>query len=323
MKMKAIVHDRYGSFDQLGLRDIDKPVVADKEVLVCVRAAALHIGDCFSVRGAPFVVRLETGLRKPTYGVPGFDVAGLVEAVGNKVERFQVGDAVFGTCHGACAEFVRVPEVTLAPKPAHLSFDEAAALPTSALAALHALRDVAQVQAGQKVLINGASGGIGTFAVQLAKWLGAQVTGVCSTRNVALVRSIGADHTIDYAQQDFTQGGQRYDLIFDNVESRSLSDCRRALEPNGMLILNSGTGLQGIAFFVRLVKPLVLSPFVRHKLCRYLSKPNHADLVMLKELVESGKLKPVIDKTCPLCETPAALRYIEGGHARGKVVITL
>jgi NADPH:quinone reductase-like Zn-dependent oxidoreductase len=196
-------------------------------------------------------------------------------------------------------------------------------VPTSALAALHALRDAAKVQPGQKVLINGASGGVGTFAVQIAKSFGAEVTGVCSTANVNMVRSIGADRVIDYTQEDFTLGGQRYDLIFDNVENRSLSDCRRALTPVGTLLLNSGTGAEGFELMVRLVKPLVLSPFVRQTLRRYLSKPNHRDLVVLKELVESGKLTPVIDKTYPLQETAAALRHIEHGHARGKVVITV
>ena len=196
-------------------------------------------------------------------------------------------------------------------------------MPTSALAALHALRDAAKVQPGQKVLINGASGGVGTFAVQIARSFGAEVTGVCSTANVNMVRSIGADRVIDYTQEDFTLGGQRYDLIFDNVENRSLSDCRRALTPVGTLLLNSGTGAEGFELMVRLVKPLVLSPFVRQTLRRYLSKPNHRDLVVLKELVESGKLTPVIDKTYPLQETAAALRHIEHGHARGKVVITV
>lgn len=230
---------------------------------------------------------------------------------------------MFGACNGACAEYACVGQDKLALKPANLTFAEAAAVPTSALAALHALRDVGKVQPGQKVLINGASGGVGTFAVQIAKSFGAEVTAVCSTTNVDTVRSIGADHVIDYTQQDFTQGGKRYDLIFDNVENRSLSDCRRALTPSGTLILNSGTGAHGIGMLVRLVKPLVLSPFVRQNLRRYLSVPNHEDLVILKELVESRKLTPVIDRKYPLHETPAALGYIEGGHARGKVVITL
>ena len=200
---------------------------------------------------------------------------------------------------------------------------EAAALPTSALAALHALRDVGKVQPGQRILINGASGGVGTFAVQIAKSYGAQVTGVCSTRNVDLVRSIGADHVIDYTREDFTEAGQRFDLVFDNVENRSLSDCRRVLMPYGTLILNSGSGAHGSALMLRLIKPLVLSPFVRQNLRRYLSVPTHDDLVFLKELVESGKLTPVIDRTYPLRETPAALGHVEGGHARGKVVVTV
>lgn len=321
--MRAIVHDHYGSLDVLGVKDIDKPVVKNDEVLVRVQAAGLHIGDCFAVRGAPFAVRLVTGLTRPRYGVPGFDVAGRVEELGANATRFRPGDEVFGACDGACAEYARVGQGTLALKPANLTFEEAAAMPTSALAALHALRDVGKVRPGHKVLINGASGGVGTFAVQMAKSFGAEVTGVCSGTNADMVRSIGADHVIDYTQQDFTQGGERYDLIFDNVENRSLSDCRRALTPNGTLILNSGTGAHGIGMLVRLVKPLVVSPFVRHRLRRYLSTPNHKDLAVLKELVESGSLRPVIDRKYPLDETPAALAYIEGGHARGKVVVTL
>jgi NADPH:quinone reductase-like Zn-dependent oxidoreductase len=322
--VRAVVYDKYGPLDVvLGVRDIAKPVVNDDQVLVRVHAASVHIGDCFSVRGAPFAMRLATGLLKPKHGVPGFDLAGQVESVGKNVKQFQAGDAVFGACSETCAECGCSAQDRLALKPANLTFDEAAAVPTSALAALHALRDAAKVQPGQKVLINGASGGVGTFAVQIAKSFGAEVTGVCSTANVNMVRSIGADRVIDYTQEDFTLGGQRYDLIFDNVENRSLSDCRRALTPVGTLLLNSGTGAEGFELMVRLVKPLVLSPFVRQTLRRYLSKPNHRDLVVLKELVESGKLTPVIDKTYPLQETAAALRHIEHGHARGKVVITV
>jgi NADPH:quinone reductase-like Zn-dependent oxidoreductase len=321
--MKAVVHDRYGSPDVLDVRDIDKPAVKADQVLVRVHAAGLHVGDCFGVRGVPFPVRVATGLLKPRYGVPGLDVAGHVEAVGNNVKRFRPGDEVFGACSGACAEYARAGEDKLALKPANLTFEEAAALPTSALAALHALRDVGKVKPGQRVLINGASGGVGTFAVQIAKSFGAEVTGVCGTTNAGLVRSIGADHVIDHTQGDFTQGAQRYDLILDNVENRSLSDCRRALTPTGTLILNSGTGARGFRLLVRLVKPIVLAPFTRQSLRRYLSTPNHQDLVVLTEFVESAKLTPVIDKTYPLDETPAALRHIEGGHARGKVVITL
>jgi NADPH:quinone reductase-like Zn-dependent oxidoreductase len=321
--MKAIAQDNYGSLEGLELRDIAKPEAKGDEVLVRVRAAGLHIGDCFSVRGAPFAMRLSTGLLKPKYGVPGYDAAGHVEAVGDDVKHFQPGDEVFGACNGTCAEYACASEDKFAPKPEGLTFEEAAAMPTSALAALHALRDVGKVQAGQKVLINGASGGVGSFAVQIARSFGAEVTGVCSTGSVDMVRSLGADHVIDYTREDFTRGGQRYDLIFDNVENRSLSECRRALTPSGTLILNSGTGAQGIAMLVRLARPLVLSPFVRQNLRRYLSVASRKDLVVLKKLVESGKLRPVIDKTYPLRETPAALGYIEEGHVRGKVVITV
>lgn len=321
--MRAMVHDKYGSFEVLGVRDIDKPVVRENEVLVRVHAAGLHVGDCFGVRGAPFAMRLVSGLIRPKHGIPGFDVAGQVEAVGANVKNLRPGDDVFGACSGACAEYASVRQDKLVLKPSNLTFEEAAAVPTSALAALHAVRDVGRVQPGQRVLINGASGGVGTFAVQIAKSFGAEVTGVCSTASVDMVRSIGADHVIDYTQEEFTRSGKRYDLIFDNVENRSLSDCRRALTPSGMLILNSGTGAQGIRMLVRLIKPLVLSPFVHQNLRRYLSVANHEDLLILKTLVESGKLRPVIDRKYPLHETPTALGYIESGHARGKVVITL
>lgn len=321
--MKAIVYDEYGSFDLLELRDIEKPAVGDDEVRVRVEGVGLHVGDCFSVRGTPFVMRFATGLFRPRHGIPGFDVAGRVETVGKDVTLFQPGDEVFGACNGACAEFVCVKEGSLARKPAKLSFEQAAALPTSALAALHALRDLGKVQAGQKVLINGASGGVGTFAVQIAKSLGAEVTGVCSTANLEMIRSIGADDAIDYSQDDFTLSEQSYDLIFDNVENRSLSELRAALSSKGMLILNSGTGARGIRMMARLVKPLVLNPFVSQSLRRYLSVPNHEDLVALQELVDAGELSPVIDKSYPLDQTATALAYIERGHARGKVVVRL
>lgn len=322
-KMRAIVHDAYGPPELLELRDIDRPVIDDDGVLVRVHAAGLHVGDCFAVRGAPFVVRMVTGLLRPTYGVPGFDLAGQVEAVGKKVKRFRPGDHVFGVCRGSCAEYASAGEDQLALKPATLTLEQAAALPTSALAALNGLRDAGRIRAGQKVLINGASGGVGTFAVQIAKSFGAEVTGVCSAANVDLVRSLGADRVIDYTHEDFTRRGERYDLIFDNVENRSLSDCRRALTPSGTLVLSSGTGARGIGMLIRLVKPLVVAPFVRQNLRRYLSRPNHENLVVLKDLVESGKLHPVIDRMYPLSQTSEALRYIEGGHARGKVIVTL
>ena len=321
--MQAIFHNVYGSFDVLGLRELATPTVKDDDVLVRVRAAGLHVGDCFGVRGAPFAIRFFSGLLKPKLGIPGYDVAGQVEAVGKNVKRFRPGDEVFGECSGSCAEYLCATEDELAPKPSGLSFEQAAALPVSALAALHAMRDVAKIKPGQKLLINGASGGVGTYAVHIAKSYGAEVTGVCSTKNVELVRSLGADHIIDYTKEDFVAGGPRFDLILDNVENRALSECRRALTAKGMLILNSGTGAKGIKFLFRLIKPLFISPFVGQRLVRYASEPRHEDLVVLKELVESGALRPVLDKTCSLPDVPAALEYIEGGHARGKVVVTV
>jgi len=319
--MKAIFHDTYGAFDLLRVREIAQPIVADDEVLVRVHAAGVHIGDCFGVHGTPLPMRMVSGLLRPKYGVPGFDLAGRVEAVGKRVTRFAPGDAVFGVSNGSCAELAIAKQSTLAHKPERLTFEQAAVIPTSALAALHGLRDCGKVQPGSKVLINGASGGIGTFAIQIARSLGAEVTGVCSTANLEMVRRIGADHVIDYTREDFTRGVARYDVILDNVENRSLAECRRALTPRGTLILNSGTGARGFAMLVRLLAPLVISPFVRHNLRRFLSTPSHQDLAVLAGLVEAGKLSPVIDRRFPLHETAAALRYVEAGHARGKVAI--
>ena len=321
--MKAIVQDRYGSLEALEARDIAKPEIGDSEVLVRVHSAGLNIGVVFGVKGTPLPMRLKSGLLRPSYGVPGYDFAGQVEAAGAGVTHFRPGDEVFGVANGTCAEYVRASEDKLAIKPANLTYDEAAAVPVSALAALHGLRDAGKLQPGQRVLINGASGGVGTFAVQIAKALGAEVTGVTSTSNVEMVRSLGADHVIDYTREDFTHGGPRYDLIFDNVENRSLRDCRRALAAGGTLVLNSGTGARGLAMLVRLARPFVLSPFVRQNLRRYLSHPNRADLTFLKTLVEEGKLRPVIDSTYPLRDTSAALRHIEAGHVRGKVVVNV
>jgi NADPH:quinone reductase-like Zn-dependent oxidoreductase len=316
--MKAIVQNEYGSPDVFELKEIDKPVVKDDDVLVRVHAAALHAGDYFTMRGVPYVARMSAGWPKPKNYVPGYDVAGHVEAVGKNVTQFQPGDEVFGACNRTCAEYVCAGEDKFVLKPTNLSLEQAAAVPTSAIAALRGLRDAGKVQPGQKVLINGASGGVGTFAVQIAKAFGAEVTGVCSTRNTGLVRSIGAGHVIDYTQEDFTQSGQRYDLILDNVGNRSFSDCRRALTPQGTLIPN--TGHAGIGY---IVKALVVSLFVRQQGRPFVAIPNNEDLVVLKELIESGKLTPVIDRTYPLSETPEAFRYLDKGHARGKVVITV
>jgi NADPH:quinone reductase-like Zn-dependent oxidoreductase len=315
--MKAIVQNAYGSPAVLALKEIAKPVLKDGRVLVRVHAAALHAGDCFIMKGVPYPVRFFAGWPTPKNYVPGFDVAGHIEAVGKDVTRLRAGDEVFGMCGRGCAEYACAPEATFALKPARLTFEQAAAVPTSAFAALHGLRDAAKVRPGQKVLINGASGGVGTFAVQIARAVGAEVTGVCSTRNVDMVRSIGADHVIDYTREDFTQSG-RYDLIFDNVANRSFADCRRALTPTGIHLPNSGNAGMGYA-----VRALVRSAFVRHQGRPFLSIANHRDLVVLKELLETGKVTPVIDRTYPLSETPQAFAYVSEGHARGKVVITM
>jgi NADPH:quinone reductase-like Zn-dependent oxidoreductase len=316
--MKAMAQTGYGSPDFFEVREIDMPVVRDKEVLVRVRAAALHAGDVFFMRGVPYMVRLNAGLPKPKNYIPGYDLAGTVEEVGRKVKRLKPGDEVFGAYKRTCAEFVRAPEERLVSKPANLTFEQAAAVPTSALAALHGLRDAGKVKPGQKVLINGASGGVGTFAVQIARALGADVTGVCSTENQDMVRKIGAGSVIDYTKEDFTGSGQRYDLILDNVASHSLSDCRRALNPRGVHIPNSGNS--GLGF---VMKAFFLSLFLRQQGRPYVSIPKTKDLVVLKDFVESGKMTPVIDRTFPLKEIPEAFRYLDKGHAQGKVVITM
>jgi NADPH:quinone reductase-like Zn-dependent oxidoreductase len=316
--MKAIVQNDYGSPDVFELKEIDKPVVKDDEVLVRVQAAALHAGDYYAMRGEPYLVRMSAGWPKPKNYVPGYDVAGTVEAVGKNVAQLQPGQEVFGACNRTCAEYVCAGENNFSPKPANLTLEQAAAVPTSAVAALHGLRDAGKVQPGQKVLINGASGGVGTFAVQIAKALGAEVTGVCSTRNVDLVRSIGADHVIDYTQEDFTQSEQRYDLILDQVANHSLSDYRRVLTPQGTYIPNSGQS--GLGY---IIKAFLTSLFVGQQGRPFIAIPKNEDLVDLKELIEAGKVTPVIDRTYPLSETPEAFRYLDQGHARGKVVITV
>lgn len=321
--MKAIVQDKYGSPDVLELKEIDKPLVKDDEVLVRVHAVALHAGDWLTLRGVPYIMRPAIGLCKPKNRVPGTDVAGHVEAVGKNVKQFKPGDEVFGTCNGACAEYACAAEEKFALKPANLTFEQAAAVLTSAFTALHALRDVGKVQPGQKVLINGASGGVGTFAVQIARSFGAEVTGVCSTRNVDLVRSIGADHVVDYTQEDFTQSGERHDLMLDMVANRSVSDCRRALSPKGTLVLVGGRGGPWLMGMGRTIRALVLSPFVSQSMRFLVSMPNKEDLVVLKEFVEAGKVTPVIDRTYPLSETSEALVYVEEGHTQGKTVITV
>jgi NADPH:quinone reductase-like Zn-dependent oxidoreductase len=322
--MKAVVQDTYGSPDVLELREIDKPVVGDDEVLVGVRAAGVDPGVWHLMTGVPYLVRvIGYGLRKPKVGIRGRDVAGRVEAVGTNVTRFRPGDEVFGICDGSFAEYVCARPDKLAPKPANLSFEQAAAAPISASTALQAIRDTGKVQPGQTVLIIGAAGGVGTFAVQLAKAFGAKVTGVCSTAKVDLVRSIGADEVIDYTREDFADGARHWDLIVDTAGRRSLSHLRRALAPRGTLVIVGGEGggrwLGG--FDRQILRAPAVSAFSRQRLRPLVAKERSEDLLALKELIEAGKVTPVIDRTYPLREAPEAIRYLEEGHARGKVVI--
>lgn len=324
--MKAIVYHSYGPPDVVRCEEIDQPAPGDDEVLIKVRAAAVNPLDCHFVRGTPYILRLGTGLRKPKVTRLGVDVAGQVEAVGRNVKQLKPGDEVFGGCRGAFAEYACTSESALVKKPGSVTFEQAASLPVAALTALQGLRDTGQVQPGQKVLINGAAGGVGTFAVQIAKSLGADVTGVCSTRNVDMVRSIGADRIIDYTREDFTRSGQRYDVIFDCAGNHSLSACRRVLNPKGIYIMVGGVGLQmgrWIRPLDRLLKPLALSPFVSQKLVLARTKRSQEDLTVLHQLITAGKVTPVIDRSYRLSEVPEAIRYVGGGHARGKVVVTL
>jgi NADPH:quinone reductase-like Zn-dependent oxidoreductase len=321
--MKAIVQDRYGSPDVLRLADIDTPVADDDQVLVRVRAAAVNIGDWHLLRGTPYVMRLGTGPFKPRQDVPGFDLAGQVESVGEAVTQLRPGDEVFGWCRGAFAEYACADESHFLPKPANLTLEQSAAVGDSGFTALNAVRDQGKVQAGHEVLINGASGGVGTFAVQIAKSFGARVTGVCSTRNVELVRSLGADEVIDYTHEDFTQRGQRYDVMLDLVGSRALSDCRRALAPRGTYVL-VGVAKMGRWFgLARQIKVLSLSPLVRQRMRVFIVRRSGEDLAVLKQLVEAGEVAPVIDRRYQLSEVPDALRYQGEGHARGKLVIAV
>jgi NADPH:quinone reductase-like Zn-dependent oxidoreductase len=322
--MKAIVYCDYGSPDVLKLKDIEKPTPADNEALVRVRAASVNPADGV-YRG---IARIITGLRKPKVTRLGIDFAGTVEAIGRNVTKFKPGDEVFGGRTGAFAEYVCVLEDrAVVLKSANLTFEQAASVPVAAVTALQGLRDKGKIQPGQKVLINGASGGVGTFAVQIAKSFGAEVTGVCSTRNVDMVRSIGADHVIDYTKEDFTKSEQRYDLIFDLVGNHSFSERRRVLNPNGICVM-AGVGGAGWheGVWMRLageIKALTLSRFVNQKFVMYLAKLNKEDLTILRDLMQAGKVTPVIDRRYPLSEVPEAIRYLEEGHARGKVVITV
>jgi NADPH:quinone reductase-like Zn-dependent oxidoreductase len=323
--MKAIVRDTYGSPDVLELRDIDKPHIADEEVLIHAHAAGVGRDVWHVMTGLPYPIRLAGyGLRAPKNPVIGSDVAGVVEAVGKNVSRFQPGEEVFGIGKGSYAEYVCAREDKLAPKPASLTFEQAAVLAISGLTALQALRDHGKVRPGQEVLVIGASGGVGTYAVQLAKAFGAHVIGVCSTKKVDTVRSIGADHVIDYTREDFAEGDQRYDLILDIGGNSTLARLRRALTPEGTLVIVGGEGGgRWLGGTDRQLRAMMLSPFVGQKLGTFVSKENHEDMFVLKELIESGKVTPIIDRTYPLSEVPEAIRYLEGGHARGKVIITV
>jgi len=322
--VEAIVQDRYGEpAEVLALQAIDRPVIGNDEVLVGVDAASINIGDCHMVRGVPYIIRPVVGLRRPRNRVPGVDFAGKVEEVGPNVALFEPGDDVFGWGSGAFAEYVSVEVDNLAPKPTNLSLEQAAAIGVSAQTALQALRDHGKVRPGQRVLVNGASGGVGTYAVQIAKALGAEVTGVCSTRNIEMVTSIGADRVIDYTQDDFTHGEQRYDFILDNVGNHSLSDTRRALAAGGTLLSNGAPVRGWIGGVDHVAVTLVQSLFVRQQLRPFVSLNNKADLAALKEFVEAGKVTPVIDRTYPLNETAAAVQHVREGHAQGKTVITV
>jgi NADPH:quinone reductase-like Zn-dependent oxidoreductase len=321
--MKAIVLSEYGSPDLLKFDEVDKPVLEDDQVLVRVHAASVNPLDWHGMRGEPYIMRIGGGLTRPKTNGLGADLAGRVEAVGNDLTGFQPGDDVFGVSIKTCAEYVRVSQDGIALKPVNLTFEQAAAVPVAALTALQGLRDKAQIQPGQKVLVNGAAGGVGTFAVQIAKVFGAEVTGVCSTRNLELVRSIGADHVIDYTLDDFATGGRRYDVVFDAVGKQSLADCRRALKPNGILLLVGAADGRWVGPMLPPLKALLLSRFVRQKLIFFISKRSQADLLFLKDLIEAGKVTPVIDRSYPLSDVPKAIRYLEEGHARGKVVITI
>jgi NADPH:quinone reductase-like Zn-dependent oxidoreductase len=323
--MRAIVYRCYGSPDVLKVEDVEKPTAADNEVLIKVHAASVNPLDWHFMRGMPYFMRLQAGMGAPKDTRLGVDFAGTIEAVGKSVKRFKPGDEVFGGADGAFADYVTLPEDdALALKPPNISFEQAASVPIAALTALQALRDKGRLQPGQKVLINGASGGVGTFAVQIAKSLGADVTGVCSTRNVDMVRSLGADHVIDYTQEDFTASGIHYDLIIDTVGNHSLLQYRRALTPTGIFVVVGGPNVgHWIGPMTGFINAKLFSPFVSQTFVPFLARLTQKDLSVLGDLMQAGKVTPVIDRSYKLSEVPAAMRYLEQGHARGKVVIAL
>ncbi|MFE2045834.1 NAD(P)-dependent alcohol dehydrogenase [Streptomyces sp. NPDC059477] len=324
--MKAVVQDRYGGWDALEVREVERPVAAPGEVLVRVRAASVNAYDWHCLRGDPKIARLAFGLGGPKAAIRGRDFAGVVEAVGGAVTGLAPGDEVYGEADGAFAEFVCVADGAVDRKPARLTFEQAAAMPLAANTALIGLRDVAGVKPGQTVLVNGASGGVGTFAVQIAKAYGAEVTAVCTARNAELAGTLGADHVVDYAREDFTRAGRRHDVVLDLVGNRSLADFRRALAPEGTLVLSGGgfydggslLGPMGLFFRRRL-----LSPFVRQRLLELPAKPSKSNLTALRDLVDAGKVTPVVERTYPLSEAAEAIRHLEVEHARAKIVVTV
>ena len=321
--MQAIINHEYGPPEDLKLQELEKPTIGEDSVLVRVRAASVNPYDWHVLRGLPYLVRLSEGLRRPKHPIPGVDLAGEVEGVGANVTRFQPGDEVFGGRSGSFAEYLCGVERNFTPKPPALSFEQAAAIPMAGCTALQALRDAGRLQPGQRVLINGAAGGIGTFAVQIARAMGAEVTGVCSTPNVELVNSIGADEVIDYTVDDFAKGKRQYDLIIDLVGNRSLSDLRRALTREGTVVLAGVGGGNWLGPLADPARAFVVSRFVSQRLLPFLAKLRTKDMVFLTELIEDGKLTPVIGRTYSLSETPDAIRHVETGHARGKTLITV
>jgi NADPH:quinone reductase-like Zn-dependent oxidoreductase len=321
--MKAIVYRRHGRPDVLSCEEIKKPTPQDGEVLIRVRAASVNPLDWHLIRGEPFIARLMVGLRRSKLKRPGVDVSGEVDAIGSNVTQFKRGHEVFGSCRGAFAEFACAPESALAIKPRNATFEQAASVPVAGFTALQGLRDKGRIRPGQKVLVNGASGGVGTFSVQIAKSFGADVTGVCSTRNVEMVRSIGADRVIDYTQEDFTRSRSRYDLVLDTFANHSLFECRRVLTPTGRYVIVGGPWTGLIRLLAHLIAAALSSRLSKRKVLTLMAKNKKEDLVVLRELIETGRVNPVIDRTYTLEEAPQAVRYMEEGHPRGKVVITL
>ena len=326
-RMKAIVYHEFGSPDVLRIEEVDKPVPTDNQLLIKVRAVSVNPLDWHFMEGTPYIGRpLAFGFLKPEVTRLGVDYAGTVEAVGKNITDFKPGDEVYGNKFGAFAEYLVANDKALALKPTNLTFEQAASLPVAAITALQALRDTGKLQPGQKVLINGASGGVGTFAVQIAKTLGAEVTGVCSGRNAEMVRSLGADHVIDYTKEDFSKGAERYDVILDNVGNQPLGGFRRVLNPKGIYVMIGGGGVKDDAWFGALVRPIksvLMSKFISQEMKPMLADMNRKDLTVLADMIQAGKVKPVIDRTYPFNQLPDAMRYLEEGHARGKVVVTV